>query len=68
LTQNTTTPKNHVVTAEEIKTAVSSIFKHPTTVGIQIAIDFRPVIRIMSGGNVCYNCPEFSEILGVQNY
>jgi len=27
-----------------------------------------PVIRIMSGGKVCYNCPEVSKIPGVQSY
>jgi len=48
-TQNTTSPTNHLVTAEELKTAVFPHFKHATSAGIQIVIDYPPVILMMSG-------------------
>jgi hypothetical protein len=52
VTQNTITPTDHVVTAKQLKTAVSSHFNHPTSTGIEIVAEFSLVIRIMSGGKV----------------
>ena len=53
VTQNTTTSTNHVVTAEEFKTADSSHFTLPTSAGIQIVIDFPPVIRTVTREYLC---------------